>query len=196
MKKRLIAVILVVAALSTMLGISGSAAENTWYNMYSYTYSNSSGINLLSLNLYEYYRTSPTEMYSVKGRIRIWSNEAYSLYDFGVVSASFTGYVGGNHLIQWRDDYDLKYYMYNVRRFNNEDSVAVDGVGIENYTFTAYSNVVPNYSYLFYVAGKSSSVQSSTFYCRYTYYDESTGFPSDIWFSDVASNMEQIPWHF
>ena len=63
----------------------------------------------------------------------------------------------------------------------------IDSVGLRTYTFSTTDDVTPVTGHIFYVARNSSSVSSSTFNCRYTYYNEDTGLPSSIWFSNVSS---------
>ncbi len=184
MKKRLIAVILVVAALSTMLGISGSA-----YQLYTKTYKNSSGTNLMSVYLYNY----PSSL-SVGADMKFWSTTTYSKYTFGVFTATFTGYRTQNPNVGWSDDYAAKSYSYNMKRFTDSDYGMIDSVGLRAYTFSTTDDVTPVTGYILYIAGNSSSVSSSTFNCRYTYYNEDTGFPSSIWFSDVSSDMYPASW--
>ena len=183
MKEKIISIFLIIASLSVLLGISGNA-----YQRYTYSYTNANNEKQLSVFLW-------TEDPVVKdnAEMKIWNAAALNTYNYGVVTASISGYVDNRSYVYWTVDYDAKKAQYNNKSFTDTMYADLSGVGSSVKSF-AKSDLLPSSCHILYVAGKYSSHSTTTHNCSFDYFDNEYMVFGTRYFSKVVYGNISTTW--
>lgn len=186
MKKRLVSVILVSALLASLLSVSSFAIQR-----FTKTYS-TGGTHNISFYLYIDNAVPGSAGYtnpSLHAEAYLYNT---NVYNYGVVAASLTGYTTTEPVTYVTTDRDIKQSQFNNKNFSEDKYSCYYSVGSE-YSHYSYTNLMPIYCCIGYVAGVRGNSYSSTYNCKYLEI-QSNGLPYLNYFSNMVSKWEQLNW--
>ncbi len=186
MKKRLISVILVSALLASLLSVSSFAIQR-----FTKTYSTGETHNI-SFYLYIDNADPGSTGYtnpSVHAEAHLYNT---NVYKYGVVAASLTGITADGSNSYITIDRDAKYNQFSNKSFSEDKYRCYYNVG-SVYSHYSYTNLIPLYCYIGYVAGVKGNSYSSTYNCSYLEI-QSNGLPYMNYFSDAISKWQEKTW--
>lgn len=186
MKKRLVSVILVSALLVSLLSVSSFAVQRFTksyptggtYNISFYLYVDNADPGSAGY-------TNP----SVHAEAHLYDT---NVYKYGVVAASLTGYTTTEPVTYVTTDRDIKQSQFNNKNFSEDKYRCYYSVG-SVYSHYSYTNLMPVYCYIGYVAGVRGNSYSSTYNCSYLEI-QSNGLPYLNYFSDAISKWQEKTW--